>query len=311
VTVADKDEGRRKELVEAYGVRVTQTTSRRSGRGPGADGGQASAHAEVLAELKGGLKPQHWSCPLPPGSRRPSSRRAWGQGPGGPVMPNMPALIGEGATALAAGSAATAADLELALTISAPWAPPWWCPNPEGRRDGLERQRPWLCLCRDRGPGRRRRPHGARPGVALRLAARPCSGGEALPGRESIRRTAGHGRLAGRHDPRRPQGLEDGKIRATLMAAVEAATRRSAELGAASSGRSVRPQGLETFRKLHQGVFRGLVVRLGRCDRRGQGGDGAGPPGGEGRKRRLGGGDCWPLGGRDRVFSTARRVAAV
>lgn len=236
VVVADTDKARRDELAGVYGVAVT------------ADNGEAVRGADLLLLS---VKPQNMAevlagiaAAVPPAALVVSIAAGIPTGfieerlGGGVrvvrVMPNMPALIGEGAAALCRGSAATAADMRLALALFA--AVGIAVEVPEGLMDavtGLSGSGPgyaFLIIEALADAGVRM---GLAREVSLKLAsqtflgaARLCLQGEHHPAalRDMVTSPGGT-TLAGL------KALEDGKLRATLMTAVEAATRRSAELG--------------------------------------------------------------------------------
>jgi len=150
------------------------------------------------------------------------------------VMPNMPALIGEGAAALCRGASATEADLEVARTIFG--AVGMTVEVQETLMDavtGLSGSGPgyaFLIIEILTEAGVRM---GLARDVALKLsaqsllgAAKLCLQGEKQPAElRSMVASPGGTTLAGL------KALEEGNLRATLISAVEAATRRSAELG--------------------------------------------------------------------------------
>jgi pyrroline-5-carboxylate reductase len=149
-------------------------------------------------------------------------------------MPNTPALVGLGATAVSGGEHATPADLELAKEIFDRVGR-----TVRGRRGAPRRghralgQRAGVHLSHHRRAGRRgregrplpRRRARARGPDRLRLRAAPAAD------RRAPRQAEGPGDLPRRHGHRGLHTLEAGGLRTTLITAVEAATRRSKELG--------------------------------------------------------------------------------
>lgn len=236
VVVADTDKARRDELAGAYGVAVT------------ADNGEAvrgadllllavkpQNMAEVLAGIKAAVPPAALVVSIAAGIPTGFIEERLGAGVRVVrVMPNMPALIGEGAAALCRGAAATAEDMRLALALFA--AVGVAVEVPEGLMDavtGLSGSGPgyaFLVIEALADAGVRM---GLARDVSLKLAsqtflgaAKLCLQGEHHPAalRDMVTSPGGT-TMAGL------KALEDGKLRATLMTAVEAATRRSAELG--------------------------------------------------------------------------------
>lgn len=150
------------------------------------------------------------------------------------VMPNTPALIGEGAAALAAGTAASDADLGLAtkifdsvgLTVTV---------NEElmDAVTGLSGSGPAYGFIIIEALSDAGVKMGLTRDVSLKLAAqtmagaaRLCLTGDRHPGQlKDMVTSPGGTTIAG------VKALEEGKLRATLMDAVEAATLRSKELG--------------------------------------------------------------------------------
>jgi pyrroline-5-carboxylate reductase len=236
LTVSDKDEKRRAELARAYGVGVT-ADNREAVRG--ADLVLLSVKpqnmAEVLAELKGEITPQALVVSIAAGIDTAFIEERLGKGARViRVMPNMPALIGEGAAALALGAFARSEDLLFAKQIFA--AVGITVEVKENLMDavtGLSGSGPGYAflIIEALADG------GVRMGLAretalslaaqtLLGAAKLCLKGEKHPAElRDMVASPGGTTLAGL------KALEDGKLRATLMSAVEAATRRSAELG--------------------------------------------------------------------------------
>jgi len=236
LTVADTDNGRLEELVKAYGVGVT------------ADNREAAGDADVIILA---VKPQNMAEVLSGLAKSiPPAALVISIAAGIPaafieerlfkgvrvvrVMPNMPALIGEGAAALCRGAFATAEDLKLARAIFD--AVGIAVEVSEGLMDavtGLSGSGPgyvFLIIEALTDAGVRM---GLARDVALKLssqsllgAAKLCLRGEKHPAElRDMVTSPGGTTLAGL------KALEDGRLRATLMSAVEAATRRSAELG--------------------------------------------------------------------------------
>ncbi|HOF05857.1 MAG TPA: pyrroline-5-carboxylate reductase [Syntrophales bacterium] len=150
------------------------------------------------------------------------------------TMPNTPALIGEGMTALAAGPAATAEDMETALHIFT--AVGKTVVVKEEQLDavtGLSGSGPAYAFIMIEALADGGVHMGLSRDTALTLAAQTLLGasrlflaGEKHPGQLKDMVTSPAGTtIAG------IRALEDGKLRGTLMAAVEAATRRSQALG--------------------------------------------------------------------------------
>ncbi|MCK7497010.1 MAG: hypothetical protein MZW92_43555 [Comamonadaceae bacterium] len=98
------------------------------------------------------------------------------------AMPNTPALVGCGATAICAGRFATAADLETACgAVPGGRFGQYRQRGADGRGDGPVRLRPGLCLHGDRGAGRGRGQGGAAARrCALELATRTVLGAARL-----------------------------------------------------------------------------------------------------------------------------------
>lgn len=150
------------------------------------------------------------------------------------VMPNMPALIGEGATAISAGHWATDEDLEgarrifdsIGVTVTVE----------ESLMDsvtGLSGSGPAYGFIIIEALADAGVQMGLDRAVAVKLAAQTllgaaklCLKGDKTPGQlKDMVTSPGGTTITG------IKALEDGKIRATLMSAVEAATERSRKLG--------------------------------------------------------------------------------
>ncbi|MBU1184758.1 MAG: pyrroline-5-carboxylate reductase [Pseudomonadota bacterium] len=236
LTVADKDEDRLGELVKAYGVTVT------------VDNREAVRHADVvilavkpqnmadvLDELADAVMPSALVISIAAGIATAFIEERLGEGVRiVRVMPNMPALIGEGAAALCCGVSATKADLELARHIFG--AVGITVEVKETLMDavtGLSGSGPgyaFLIIEALTDAGIRM---GLGREVALKLsaqslfgAAKLCLLGKKPPAElRAMVTSPGGTTLAGL------KALEEGRLRETLISAVEAATRRSAELG--------------------------------------------------------------------------------
>jgi pyrroline-5-carboxylate reductase len=236
VTVADKDEDRLEELVKTYGIGATAQNREAVGN---ADvvilAVKPQNMAEVLSGLAEALAPPALVISIAAGISTAFIEERLHKGVRVVrVMPNMPALIGEGAAALCRGAFATEEDLSLARTIFA--AVGIAVEVNEGLMDavtGLSGSGPGYALLiiealTDAGVRM-----GLARDVALKLsaqsllgAAKLCLKGEKHPAElRDMVASPGGTTLAGL------KALEDGRLRATLMSAVEAATRRSAELG--------------------------------------------------------------------------------
>ena len=236
VTAADTDESRLGELVRTYGVNAT-IDNRAAVRG--ADivilSVKPQNMAEVLSGLAGAAEPVTLFISIAAGIATGFIEEKLGKGVRViRVMPNMPALIGEGAAALCHGAFATQADLGLARRIFD--AVGITVEVEESLMDavtGLSGSGPgyaFLIIEALQDAGVRM---GLAPDVALRLsaqsllgAAKLCLKGEKPPAElRGMVTSPGGTTLAGL------KVLEEGALRAVLIAAVEAATRRSAELG--------------------------------------------------------------------------------
>ncbi len=236
LTVADLDGGRLDELARLFGVGVT-TDNREAVRRADlvilavkpqnmeavlAELSDAVASSALVVSIAAGISSAFIEGRLRQGTRVIR------------VMPNLPAVIGEGATALCAGASASPEDLALArrlfcsvgITVEVP----------EGLMDavtGLSGSGPgyaFLILEALADAGVRM---GIDRGAALTLsaqsllgAAKLCLIGEKPPAElRAMVTSPGGTTLAGL------QVLMEGRLRETLIAAVEAATLRSAELG--------------------------------------------------------------------------------
>jgi pyrroline-5-carboxylate reductase len=235
LTVADMDKNRLAELAKAYNVRVT-ADNREAVRG--ADLVILSVKPQNMAEVLAGLAgaaPTALFISIAAGISTAFIEERLGKGVRVVrVMPNLPALIGEGAAALAPGAFATKADLTLARRIFT--AIGIAVEVEESLMDavtGLSGSGPgyvFLIIEALVDAGVR---VGLTGDVALQLAAqsllgaaRLCLKGGRSPAelREMVTSPGGT-TLAGL------KVLGKGRLRETLIAAVEAATHRSAELG--------------------------------------------------------------------------------
>lgn len=236
LTVSDTDEERRETLAKAFGVRVT-ADNRTAVRD--ADlvilAVKPQNMAEVLSELSGAAAPATLFISIAAGISTAFLEERLGNNPRVVrVMPNLPALIGEGAAALAPGAFAVPADLELARRIFT--AVGIAVDVDESLMDavtGLSGSGPGYAFLiiealMDAGVHL-----GLSAEVALKLAAqsllgaaRLCLAGEKHPAElRAMVTSPGGTTLAGL------KVLEEGRLRETLAEALEAATRRSAELG--------------------------------------------------------------------------------
>lgn len=150
------------------------------------------------------------------------------------VMPNTPALIGEGAAALAAGTAASESDLALARKIfDSVGVTVIVSENLMDAVTGLSGSGPAYGFIIIEALSDAGVKMGLTRDVALKLAAQTMAGaaklclrGDRHPGQlKDMVTSPGGTTIAG------IKALEEGKLRATLMEAVEAATLRSRELG--------------------------------------------------------------------------------
>jgi pyrroline-5-carboxylate reductase len=236
LTVADKDERRLGELVKTYGVNVT-TDNREAIRGAAMVilSVKPQDMAEVLSGLVAQATPAMLFISIAAGIATAFIEERLGKGVRViRVMPNMPALIGEGAAALCRGASATGADLKQTRQIF----------EAVGTTVEVEeRLMDAVTGLSGSGPGyaffiiEALTDAGVKTGldhdVALKLAAqsllgaaRMCLKGEKSPAEyRSMVTSPGGTTLAGL------KVFEEGKLREVLIAGVEAATRRSAELG--------------------------------------------------------------------------------
>ncbi len=236
VTVADTDEARLGELVRSFKVLVT-TDNKEAARN--ADliilAVKPQNMAEVLAGLATAINPSALVISIAAGISTTFIEERLGEGVRVVrVMPNMPALIGEGAAAIAPGSHATEEDLKRTRQIFAAVGI-----TVEVKEDLMDA----VTGLSGSGPGyvflivEAFVDAGVRVGLSretsLQLiaqsllgAAKLCLLGEKPPAElRAMVTSPGGTTLAGL------KVMEDGKLREVLMAAVEAATKRSAELG--------------------------------------------------------------------------------
>ena len=194
--------------------------------------------AEVLAGLRGRVSAEHLIVSVAAGIPLAALAKGLGQGPRlVRVMPNTPCLVGQGASAYSLGPGATAADGELVGRLLS--AVGVACEAPEKLLDavtGLSGSGPAFVyvMIEALSDG------GVRMGLprelALKLAAQTVRGaaqmvldsGEHPAVLKDRVASPGGTTIAGL------QALEAGGLRAALMAAVEAAARRSAELGSSA-----------------------------------------------------------------------------
>jgi len=235
LTVADTDKNRLEELAKAYGVQVTADNRQAV---QGADLVILSVKPQSMAEVLSGLAGATSTAlfiSIAAGISTAFIEERLGAGIRVVrVMPNLPALIGEGAAALAPGASAAKADLELARQIFT--AVGIAVEVEESLMDavtGLSGSGPgyaFLIIEALVDAGSRM---GLPGDVALKLAAQSLLGaaklslrGEKTPAElRGMVTSPGGTTLAGL------KVLGEGRLRETLIAAVEAATRRSAELG--------------------------------------------------------------------------------
>lgn len=238
LTAVDLREEQRRKLQGAYGVTVS------------ADPRSAASQANILVLA---TKPQSFPSMLPQIAGAFSSdtllisvaagvpltaleRTLGGQARLVRAMPNTPALIGAGATAIAAGSLADEHDLQLAHTIFSSVG--YCCTVPETSLDavtGLSGSGPAYVFLIIEALADAGVKVGLHRSVAQTLAAQTVMGSAKLlietgehPGRLKDQVTSPGGTaIAGLHT------LEQGSLRTTLINAVEAATERAKQLGEA------------------------------------------------------------------------------
>ena len=243
VTVADTDEKRLKELADSFKVNVT-IDNRKAMRG--ADvlllSVKPQKMEEVLSGLEASLAPKMICITIAAGIATSFIEERLGKGVRViRVMPNMPALIGEGAAALCRGSYATDHDMQVAKEIFEAVGI-----TVEVKEEMMDA----VTALSGSGPGyafyiiEAFAEAGVRMGfdwdVSLKLisqsligAARLCLKGEKHPA--ALKRmvaTPGGTTVAGL------KVMEDGKLREMIASVVEEATKRSAELG----GRKYTPR---------------------------------------------------------------------
>ena len=236
MTVADMDESRLAELASTYGVGAT-ADNQAAVRGAGIVvlSVKPQNMAEVLSGLAGTAEPTTLFISIAAGiSTVFIEERLGGRVRVIRVMPNMPALIGEGAAALCRGAYATEADLGLARRIFE--AIGITVEVEESLMDavtGLSGSGPGYAFLIIEALAEAGARMGLNPDVSLRLsaqsllgAAKLCLRGEKPPAElRGMVTSPGGTTLAGL------KVLEEGRLREVLIAAVEAATHRSAELG--------------------------------------------------------------------------------
>ena len=236
VIVADVDRGRLQELAKALGVETTEDNR---------EAAKASrililavkpqTMAEVLSGLAGVVGKAHLVISIAAGIPIPFIEDRLRKGVRViRVMPNTPALVGEGMTALAAGSASTEADLAEARRIfDAVGLTVVVKEDLMNAVTGLSGSGPAYAFIMIEALSDAGVRMGLSRDIALKLsaqtllgAARLCLQGGKHPGelKDMVTSPAGT-TIAG------IKALEEGKIRATLIAAVEAATLRAKELG--------------------------------------------------------------------------------
>ncbi|MEW6334986.1 MAG: pyrroline-5-carboxylate reductase [Thermodesulfobacteriota bacterium] len=235
LTVSDTDEARLVELAKAYGVGVTADNRVAAG---GADLVILSVKPQNMDQVLSGLAGAATSAlfiSIAAGITTAFIEERLGKSVRVVrVMPNLPALIGEGAAALAPGALATREDLELARAIftSVGLA----VEVEESLMDavtGLSGSGPGYVFLiiealTDAGVrmGLARDTALALSAQSLLGAAKLCLRGEKPPAElRAMVTSPGGTTLAGL------KVLEDGNLRQMLISAVEAATRRAAELG--------------------------------------------------------------------------------
>jgi pyrroline-5-carboxylate reductase len=236
IVCAEPRAERREELASRYGVGVTHDNGAAVS---GADivvlSVKPQAMDAVLDEIAGAIDPRKLVISIAAGVTIAGIAHKLG---GGVriirTMPNTPALVGEGATALARGPHATEADLAQAFALFE--AVGTAVVVEEGLLDavtGLSGSGPAFVFLAIEALADGGVKMGLPRHVAISLAAQTAVGAGALvletgehPGRLKDRVTSpGGATIAGVH------ALEAGGFRAALLSAVEAATRRSRELG--------------------------------------------------------------------------------
>jgi pyrroline-5-carboxylate reductase len=236
MTVADTDEGRLAELVGTYGVKVT-TDNQEAVRN--ADliilSIKPQNMAEVVSGLAGAVSPDALVISIAAGIATSFiEEHLGGRFHVVRVMPNLPAVIGEGAAALCCGAFATDTDLKLTRHIFA--AVGITVDVKESLMDavtGLSGSGPGYAFLilealTDAGVrmGLSREVSLALSAQSLLGAAKLCLLGEHPPAElRQMVTSPGGTTLAGL------KVLEEMKLQTALISAVEAATRRSAELG--------------------------------------------------------------------------------
>ena len=236
ITVTDKIKKRLQELKESYGVSITDKNSRavksadviilaikpQDMEGVLHELRPATDNSKLVVSIAAGIPTEFMEGCLPEGTRVIR------------VMPNTPAMIGEGATALTGGRNASEKDLDLACFIFGILG--ITVVVKEELMDavtGLSGSGPaygFVIIEALADAGVRM---GLNRDIALKLAAQTmlgaaklCLQGDKHPAQlKDMVTSPGGTTIAGL------KALEDGKIRADLMAAVEAATLRSRELG--------------------------------------------------------------------------------
>jgi pyrroline-5-carboxylate reductase len=242
MVVSDTDDARRREIARSYGVEVTADNR---GAVRGADvillAVKPQNMAEVLAELAGAISPSALVISIAAGiSTAFIEERLRQEIRVVRVMPNMPALIGEGAAALSPGAHAAEADLTLARHIFA--AVGITVEVKEELMDavtGLSGSGPGYAFLiieafTDAGVrmGLTRETSLMLISQSLLGASKLCLRGEKPPAElRAMVTSPGGTTLAGL------KVLEERKLREALIEAVEAATMRSAELGGRKIGR--------------------------------------------------------------------------
>lgn len=191
--------------------------------------------AQALAELRGKVSEQHLVVSVAAGVTLAALAKGLGDGPRlVRVMPNTPCLVGQGASVYSLGPGATAADGQLVGRLLA--AVGRACEAPEKLLDavtGLSGSGPAFVYIMIEALSDGGVRMGLPRDLALQLAAQTVRGaaemvlasGEHPAVLKDRVASPGGTTIAGL------QALEAGGLRAALMAAVEAAARRSAELG--------------------------------------------------------------------------------